>query len=53
MGRIADRLKAQLNEMAARHAETDREIDQLKREATAARARLDAAHAALMAELTD
>ena len=32
MGIIADRFKAQLDEMKARHAQTDREIAVLKRE---------------------
>jgi len=48
MGLIADRLKTQLAEMAARHAQTDREIDQLKLEAAEIRDRFEATYAALM-----
>lgn len=53
MGLIADRLKTQLAEMAARHTEADREIAQLKREADQLRATVDATYADLVAELAD
>ena len=53
MGMIADRLRARLDEMAARHAQTDREIAELKIQAQAAFDRWQAAAAALDAELAD
>lgn len=53
MGLIADKLRARLDEMAARHAQTDREIAELKIQAQAAYDRWQAAAAALDAELAD
>ena len=53
MGVIADSLRARLNEMHARHAETDREIAELRVQAQIASDRLNASYAALMAELQD
>lgn len=53
MGLIADKLRARLDEMAARHAQTDREIAELRIEAQAAYDRWEAAAAALDAELAD
>lgn len=53
MGMIADKLRARLDEMAARHAQTDREIAELKIQAQAAYDRWQAAAAALDAELAD
>lgn len=53
MGMIADQLKARVNEMKARHAETDRELETLKRQARADFEALDASYAALIQELAD
>ena len=53
MGIISDRIGAQLAEMRARHAQTDREIAVLKREAQAAFERWKQAADALDAELAD
>ena len=53
MGIISDRIGAQLAEMRARHAQTDREIAELKREAHAAFERWQQAADALDAELAD
>ena len=53
MGIIADRLRARIDEMKARHAETDREIAILKVEAEAAFQAWQQAADALQDELTD
>jgi len=53
MGVFSDRLGARLAEMRARHAETDREIAVLKREAETAFTTWQRAADALRAELTD
>ena len=53
MGILSDRIGAQLAEMRARHAQTDREIAVLKREAQAAFERWKQAADALDAELAD
>ena len=53
MGLIADRLRSRIAEMQERHAETDREIAQLRVEAQIATDRLDASYYSLMAELQD
>lgn len=47
MGIIADHFKAQLTEMRARHAETERELDQLQRECWDLFAAVTEAHEAL------
>ena len=53
MGIISDRIGAQLAEMRAKHAQTDREIADLKQEAHAAFKRWKQAADALNAELAD
>lgn len=53
MGIIADHLRARIDEMKARHAETDREIAILKAEAEAAFQAWQQAADDLQAELTD
>ena len=53
MGILSDRIGAQLAEMRARHAQTDREIADMKREAQAAFERWTQAADALDAELAD
>lgn len=53
MGVLSDRLGARLAEMRARHAETDREITALKREAEAALTAWQRSADALRAELAD
>jgi len=47
MGMIADRLRAQLNEMKARHAASDAETARLRAEVSRDLKRLDAAHRAM------
>ena len=53
MGIISDRIGAQLAEMRAKHAQTDREIADLKQQAHAAFKRWKQAADALNAELAD
>jgi len=42
MGMIADRLRQQLAEMQARHAETERQLDEARKECYEALRKLDA-----------
>ena len=51
MGLIANRLKAQLDEMRTRHAATDREINRLREQAWQDFRALEAAQEALEREL--
>ena len=53
MGVLSDRLGAQLAEMRTRHAQTDREIAVMKRDAEVAFTRWQQAADALQAELAD
>ena len=48
MGMIADRLRAQLADMRARHAETDRQLAQARQECYEALRELDATAARLL-----
>ena len=53
MGVLADHFKAQLTEMRARHAETDRELEQLQRECWELLAAVTEAQEALEAAVED
>ena len=53
MGILAQSMRARLDEMKARHAQTDREIAELKRQAAEALAHWQATADALDAELAD